>query len=144
MQLKLFIMPLIGALLLVIGFMRHSSLESMMIRGMGQTDGMGISLFIMSGILLVGGLIYGLAASDPNALAETKCPKCGGTNAGQDKNCRYCNHALEVESKEVPIQPQNSGSADGIVLQLQNLLILKDSGAISPEEYIAAKAKILN
>ena len=144
MQVKLLIMPLIGTLLLVIGFMRHSSLESMMIRGTGQTDGMGISLFVMSGILLMGGLIYGIAASDPNAPAEKKCPKCGGTNAGQDKTCRYCNHALEVESKEDPIQSHSAGPEDGIVLQLQNLLILKDSGAISPEEYMAAKAKILS
>ena len=134
-----------GALLLIFGYIRWTSVESMLVRGMDGSDALGLGLFIAGGMLLGFGLLFGMLNVKPSASVSIKCEKCSGANDPADSICRYCGHALPqaMVAAETPIN-QESAAGPSVAEQIERLSALRQSGALSEQEYEKAKAKLLS
>jgi hypothetical protein len=142
-----------GGIGLVLAYVRWTSLESIMIRGIGQTDTLGVVMFVIGGMLLFFGAIFSMLYAPPAPVTAIACPKCSGSNVEGDLTCRYCGAELaaNLQTSETPSdknsEPRVSSGASGdaggnLAEQLQKLAELRLAGALSDEEFSRAKAML--
>lgn len=93
------------------------------------------------------------------AMAGHSCRRCGGTgrvstvqrtnflgsrrSTGFDRPCPECQSQLDSEEQQSQAITRNVGETEALVSALERLATMYERGALTDEEYVVAKQKLL-